>query len=135
MPPVTPNAIFIVTPASHAREMGCENLDADDLVVALPANGFRQNLAGNLRGSFAHLPLHLAGINFLLRDAAGLAGVRLHHRMRATLQLAGPPGGDQYIAILAIESIIQLHRSLRLAASTGNIKCRQDRLHLLRSEE
>src|ERR1035441_11123359 len=105
MPPVTPNAIFIVTPASHAREMGCGNLDADDLVVALPANGFRQNLAGNLRGSLAHLPLHLARIDFLLRDAAGLAGVRLHHRMRATLQLAGPPGGGQHLAIIALSSL------------------------------
>ncbi len=68
-----------------------QSLDAEDLVVALSANRVRENLAGNLGGSLAYLPLHLTRIDLFFGDAAGLGRVRLHHRMRAILQLAGPP--------------------------------------------
>jgi hypothetical protein len=73
---------------------------------------FIQFFGGLLGGAagFGDFPFDLAGADFILRNAAGLAGVSLNHRGRSGLQLAGAPGGDQNVAIVAVEAFDQFHR-------------------------
>src|ERR1700733_1996087 len=95
MPPVTPRATFIVS-------------DADALGVS---ESLVQNFCGLLgcAASFGDLPLHFACANFILRDAARFAGAGLNHRRGSRLQLPGAPGGDQNVAIVAVEAFDQFH--------------------------
>src|ERR1700693_146318 len=77
--------------------------------------GFSESLIQNFRGlldgaaRFGDLPLHLARADFILRNATGFAGVGLDHRRGSGLQLARAPGGDQNIAIVAVEAFDQFH--------------------------
>src|ERR1700756_4819861 len=74
-----------------------------------------ESLAGDLScglGNFGDDPFHLPGTDFVLGDAARLAGTGLYDRRRATLELAGPAGGHQDIAIVAVEAFDQLHTVL-----------------------
>src|SRR5215469_6389132 len=75
-------------------------------------DGLVEQLARDLNGRRRGLgddPFHFPGLNFILRDSAGLAGMRLNHRRRPALQLPGSPGCDQDIAIIAVETVNQLH--------------------------
>src|SRR6201981_1039542 len=74
-----------------------------------------ESLAGDLScglGNFGDAPFHLPGTDFVLGDAARLAGTGLYDRRRATLELAGPAGGHEDIAIVAVEAFDQLHTVL-----------------------
>ncbi len=51
----------------------------------------------------------LAGGNFLLRDAAGLAGMAGNHGLGSVLQLAGAAGGYQDIAKIAVVLFFDTH--------------------------
>ncbi len=62
-------------------------------------------------------PLHFAGFDFVLRDAAGLAGMSFDHRRSAALQLPGATRRHQDVTIIAIEAVHQLHK--RSPASSG----------------
>src|ERR1700686_1694566 len=64
-------------------------------------------LGGGTR--FRNLPLHLAGTNFILRDAAGLAGICIDHRRRTGLELPRPPRCHQNVSVIAIKAFDQLH--------------------------
>src|SRR5580704_7754954 len=59
--------------------------------------------------SFGNLPLHLAGADFILRDAARLAGISVHHRRCARLELPRTPRRYQYVPVVAVEAFNQLH--------------------------
>src|ERR1700757_3352847 len=74
-----------------------------------------ESLAGALRcglGNFGDDPFHLPGTDFVLGDAARLAGTGLYDRRRATLELAGPAGGHEDIAVVAVEALGSLHTVL-----------------------
>jgi hypothetical protein len=58
---------------------------------------------------FGNLPFHFARANLVLRDAAGFAGISLNHGRGSGLQLAGAPGGDQNISVVAVEAFDQFH--------------------------
>src|ERR1700689_5258476 len=100
MPPVTPSATFMVIRMRSTAER-----------LRVVPESLIQNLSGLLgrAASFRNLPLHLARADFILRDAARLAGVGLHHRWGSGLQLAGAPRGDQNITIVAVEAFDQFH--------------------------
>jgi hypothetical protein len=66
----------------------------------------------NRFGGFRNHPLDLTCANFILRDTARFAGTGLYDRGRATLELAGPTGGHEDIAIVAVEAFDQLHTVL-----------------------
>src|SRR5258706_3972694 len=70
-----------------------------------------QNFGSLLGGaaSFWNLPLHLACADFILRDTARFAGIGLNHRGGAGLELPGATGGDQNVAIVAVEAFDQFH--------------------------
>src|SRR5579864_1988489 len=74
-----------------------------------------ESLAGDLScglGNFGDDPFHLPSTDLVLGDAARLAGTGLYDRRRATLELAGPAGGHEDIAIVAVEAFDQLHTVL-----------------------
>jgi hypothetical protein len=75
--------------------------------LSVVAESLIQNFGGLLSGAarFRDFPFHLAGADFILRDAAGFAGICLYHGRSARLQLPGAPGGDQNVAIVAVEAI------------------------------
>src|ERR1700733_3849909 len=121
MPPVTPRATFMgikpaglrsvsraATPTSP-RKLRCEGTRQTKLRV-VPENlieRFSSLLSGAAK--FRNFPLHLARSNFVLRDAARFAGVGLNHRRSSRLQLPSTPGGDQNVAIVAVEAFDQFH--------------------------
>src|ERR1700693_1104381 len=100
IPPVTPRATFIV--------IRCR-LNAARLRVV--SESLVQDFGGLLGGAarFRNLPLHLARADFVLRNAAGFAGIGLNHRRGSGLPLAGAAGRDQNIAIVAVEAFDQFH--------------------------
>jgi hypothetical protein len=79
--------------------------------LSVVAESLIQNFGGLLSGAarFRDFPFHLASADFILRDAAGFAGICLYHRRSARLQLSGAPGGDQNVAIVAVEAFNQFH--------------------------
>ena len=70
-----------------------------------------QNIGGLLgrAAGFGDLPFNLACADFVLRDAAGFAGVSLDYRRGSGLQLAGAPCGDKNITVVAVEALDQFH--------------------------
>jgi hypothetical protein len=95
--------------------------------LSVVAENLFQSFSGLLCGAarFRDLPLHFAGADFILRDAAGFAGIGLHYRRRSRLQLASAPGGDQNVAIVAVEAFDQFHGILSLVAGTQDFDCRK----------
>ena len=67
---------------------------------------------GSLLGSaasFGNFPFHFAGADLILGNAAGLAGIGVHHWWGAGLELPRTPRCDQDVAIVAVEAFDQLH--------------------------
>src|SRR5215469_14271921 len=107
MPPLTPSATFmeeLPIAGFLAATANCGSVRLDSLVERF-AGHFDRAL-----GNFGDHPLHLARPDFILGDAAGLAGNGVNHRRCPALQLSSPPGGDQDIAVVAVETVHQLHR-------------------------
>src|ERR1700728_3081345 len=75
------------------------------------AQSLIERVSGLLGGgaSFRNLPLYLAGTDFVLRDAAGLARIRVDHRRRPRLELPRPPRRHQDVSIVAVKAFDQLH--------------------------
>src|ERR1035441_4610243 len=75
------------------------------------AQGLVESLFGLLGGApgFRNLPLHFAGADFILRDAAGLAGIGVDHRRRTGLKLARAPRCHQNVSVVAVKAFDQLH--------------------------
>jgi hypothetical protein len=101
---------------SHAAEQaaGVDQQQQQGL-LCVRLRSWIESLAGGLRsglGNFGDDPFHLPGTDFVLGDAARLAGTGLYDRRRATLELAGPTGGHEDIAIVAVEAFDQLHTVL-----------------------
>src|SRR5271170_8134488 len=69
---------------------------------------FAHDLDGRL-GQLRDDPLHLASLDFVLRDAAGFAGVSFDDRRRTALQLPCAASGYQNVSIVAVEPFNQLH--------------------------
>src|ERR1700680_3814966 len=68
---------------------------------------FSRLLSGGSR--FRNLPLHLAGTNFILRDAARLGGICVDHGRRTGLKLPRPPCCHQNVSVIAVKAFDQLH--------------------------
>src|SRR5579864_6912563 len=70
-----------------------------------------ESLLGLLGGGagFGNFPLHFAGADFILCDAAGLAGIRVDDRRRTGLQLSRSPRCHQDVSIVAVKAFDQLH--------------------------
>jgi len=91
-------------------------LDARDSMLAtnsafLP-DGFVEHFTGGLdRGSlsFRNHPLHLAGFDLILCDAARFARKGLDHWRRPALQLARTTRRHQNVPVIAVEAVDQLH--------------------------
>src|ERR1035438_9649701 len=112
MPPDTPSAIFI---AGRRRP---RFLRSDPRLQNRCLRVFRENLAQGFARSldrefrqFRNQPFHLARLDFILRDAAWFARNSVNHGWSAPLQLPGTPRRYEYIAIVAVKSLDQLHRS------------------------
>jgi hypothetical protein len=77
----------------------------------LRTNSLVQNFAGLLgRGArVGDFPFHLAGTNFILRDAAGFPGTGIDHRRSTGLQLASAPRRHENVPVITIEAFDQLH--------------------------
>src|ERR1700685_3564122 len=75
------------------------------------AQSLIERVSGLLGGgaSFRNLPLYLAGTDFVLRDAAGLARIRVDHRRRARLELPRPPRRHQDVSIVAVQAFDPLY--------------------------
>src|SRR5437868_4802955 len=74
-----------------------------------------ESLAGDLScglGNFGDDPFHLPGTDFVLGDAGRVAATGLYDRSSATLELPGPAGGHEDIAIVAVEAFDPLHTVL-----------------------
>src|ERR1017187_9078184 len=120
MPPDTPSAIFIADLPRIARPLRQPHgrlsgplFQAWRGFLRVFREGFAQGLAGRLDRKFWQFwnqPFHFARLDFILRDAAGLARNRFDHGRRATLQLPGPPCRYQNVAVVAVKSFDQLHR-------------------------
>ena len=83
---------------------------ADREGLILP-QGFVESL-GSLLGSaasFRNFPFHFARLDLVLRDAAGLAGIRVDDGGGAGLELPRTTRRDQDVAIVAVEAFDQLH--------------------------
>src|SRR5579871_2492515 len=73
------------------------------------------DVLGGLLGcgpSFGDFPFHFAGADFILRDAARLAGTGIDDGRCAGLELAGATGCDQDVPVIAVETFDQLHGTL-----------------------
>src|SRR5271163_3800704 len=110
MPPVTPRATFMVIRCGQPQRR-----------LRVVPESLIQHLRGLLgrAASFRDLPFHFARADFILGNAAGLTGIGLHYRRRSGLQLAGSPGRDQNVAIVAVETFDQFHGILSLAIGTA----------------
>src|SRR5205807_1789652 len=60
-------------------------------------------------GQFRDNPLHLAGLDFILGDAARLTGVRVDHGWGSALELASAARRHQNVPVIAVETVHQLH--------------------------
>ena len=92
-----------------------------------------------LLGSGAGLrnfPLHLSGANFILRDAAGLAGICVDHRRGALLHLPRPPCCHQDVSVVAVKAFDQLHWDSPLKTGSKFNHCRASNIvfRTMRSE-
>src|SRR5690349_3685119 len=85
-------------------------------IPLLLAQSLVEGLFGLLGGGagFRNLPLHLAGADLVLRDAAGLAGIGVDHGWRTGLELPRTPRRDQDVSVVAIKAFDQLHWELSL---------------------
>jgi hypothetical protein len=77
---------------------------------------FRRCLVEHLRSRFGgrfddlgNDPLHFAGFDLILRDAARLAGMGLDHGRGSALWLACTPRRHQNVSIVTVEPVHQLH--------------------------
>src|SRR5688572_29795562 len=130
MPPLTPSATFMSLIVSRSAKLASRDgwptpkpypSDARTcpLVARGPgwdrrgllAQGLIEHFAGHGRGRFRLTDdvTYLAGVHFVLGDAAGLAGIRVHHGTGAGLYLARASRGHQDVAILAVETIYNFH--------------------------
>src|SRR5512146_2281529 len=79
---------------------------------SLLGDGFVEELfgGGNRRlGSFRDEPLDLARLDFVLGNAAWLAGIGADDGARSGLELARTASRDQDVAVVAVEAFDQLH--------------------------
>jgi hypothetical protein len=98
-------------------DFSCQSSDSSSQTISKNRGLFRsdrfiQNLAGEVNGgsgNFWNHPLHLAGFNFILRDAAWFARGCLDYWRRATLQLARSARRYQDVPIIAVKPFYQLH--------------------------
>src|SRR6059058_4911994 len=58
---------------------------------------------------FGHHITDFSGLNLIPCDSAGFAGVGLDESASASLELASAPGGDENVAIFAIEFFLGFH--------------------------
>src|SRR6266702_703379 len=65
---------------------------------------------------------NLAGIDLVLRDAAGLVGLTGDEGLGATLQLAGTTCGHKNLAVVRVELSLNLHRSPRQSSIAAGRK-------------
>src|ERR1700724_2316003 len=117
MPPVTPRATFMVV--EPPQSLG----NALSVVTESLIHNFGGLLSGAAR--FRDFPFHLAGADFILRDAAGFAGICLYHRRSARMQLPGALGGDQNVAIVAVKAFNQFHGLFPPCDRDANLDCRK----------
>src|SRR3569833_1026446 len=92
------------------RRKGSNPYPPPALVVGLAGSWFfrfRRSCDLRLRNE----PLHLVSGDLLFGDTAGLARSRFDHRVCAVLQLACAARGYENVAIVAVESVMKLHRS------------------------
>src|SRR5579859_570171 len=126
IPPVTPRAIFMTVLIADFRWL-IQNPQLQKQVLVLPQR-LIQSLFGLLGSGagFGNLPLHLAGANFILRDAAGLAGIGVDHGRGAGLELPRAPCRHQNVSVVAVKTFDQLHGSSPLITSfrSLNADCR-----------
>src|ERR1700724_2977975 len=95
-------------------------------IASVLAQGLVESLSRLLGGSsrFRNLPLHLAGTNFILRDAAGLAGICVDHGRCTRLQLPRPPCCHQNVSVVAVKAFDQLHWDSPLKTGAKFNHCR-----------
>src|SRR5580658_8732293 len=114
MPPVTPRAIFITSSnfrfsiSDGLRNRQSQIVHRKSLVRAQRLVEIFGGLLGGA-AKFGNLPLHFAGANFILRDAARLAGTGVDHGRCAGLELPRASSCHQNIAVVAVEAFDQLH--------------------------
>src|SRR5437879_7364220 len=125
MPTVTPRATFMVddrwflncsmldfpAPIHQPSATSVSNRQSKPATSSVLAQHLVKRLAGLLGGApgLWDFPLHLARPDFILRNAAGLAGIGVDHRRGARLQLARPPRRHQNVAVVAVEAFNHLH--------------------------
>src|SRR5438874_8956282 len=126
MPPLTPSAIFMIRFYPSLQQMppdtrwlqrvGWENERRAGETNSV-ADGGVESLDGGRRGlrliRLAQDPLHFAGGDLFLGNAASLARVVLfHQRARPRLDLAGAARSHQHVTVIAVKTIHQLHRDI-----------------------
>src|SRR4029077_18672610 len=110
MPP--PGARFNSALAAQKSNAGNGMVIAGDSCLRVFREHLVQSLGRGYYWQFRNLrnqPFHLAGLNFILRDAAGFARSGIDHRGCAALQLPCPPRRYQNVAVVAVEPFNQLH--------------------------
>src|SRR5580704_5381671 len=85
--------------------------DHEIKIPLVPAKRLIQRLSRLLGGGagFRNLPLHLAGTDFILRNAARLARVCVDHWRCPRLQLPRPSCCHQDVSVVAVKAFDQLH--------------------------
>src|SRR5580692_1683424 len=122
MPPLTPRAIFMIAdgqfpiadgsiPKPSRQPANCPDLLLSQRLVEHFADDFDRRL-----GHFRDHPFHFAGLDFILRNSAGFAGVSFDDRRRTALQLSCAASGYQDVSIVAVEPFNQLHCFLPVAS-------------------
>src|SRR6476646_6842550 len=71
-----------------------------------------------------HLPFHLARADFILRNAAWLAGTGIDHRGRTGLQLPRTPCCHKDVPVVAVKAFDQLHWDVPLETELKSNQCR-----------